>query len=116
MTADGITAAFGLTKAQEGNPFETIDDWFSSVQSRVLNGITTIEDKIKNMDIGDAFTDIDADWIAALNEMALATSMSVEEMNALLGQMGLSADVTVTNVETKMQVPKYETTEIVKSV
>jgi hypothetical protein len=32
---------------------------------------------------------MDAEWVAALNRMALATGMSVDEMNGLLGSMGV---------------------------
>jgi hypothetical protein len=39
--------------------------------------------------------------------MALATNMSVDEMNALLSEMGVSAKVDVVNVKTTMNVPKY---------
>jgi hypothetical protein len=37
--------------------------------------------------------------------------MSVEEMNSLLNQMGVDADVTVTEVPTKTKVPVYRTEE-----
>jgi hypothetical protein len=37
--------------------------------------------------------------------------MSVEEMNSLLNQMGVSADVTVTDVKTMTRVPVYRTEE-----
>ena len=47
-------------------------------------------------------------WVTSLNEMAMATNMTVEEMNALLGQLGLEADVTTTDVEQDVQVPVYK--------
>jgi len=37
-------------------------------------------------------------WIEALNQMALATNMSVEEMNQLLGTLGVEAEVSMTSV------------------
>jgi hypothetical protein len=33
--------------------------------------------------------EMSAEWVAALNRMALATGMSVENMNDLLGSMGV---------------------------
>jgi hypothetical protein len=38
------------------------------------------------------------DWVAALNRMALATGMSVEQMNGLLGSLGVQAKVETTYV------------------
>jgi hypothetical protein len=38
------------------------------------------------MNSGDA---MNTEWVAALNRMALATGMSVEEMNGLLGSLGV---------------------------
>nr|DAG21637.1 MAG TPA: alpha-2-macroglobulin receptor-associated protein precursor [Caudoviricetes sp.] len=32
---------------------------------------------------------MDSDWVESLNKMALATNMSVDEMNSLLNQMGV---------------------------
>jgi hypothetical protein len=42
--------------------------------------------KAGSMEAGTAMGD---DWVAALNRMALATGMSVEEMNSILGAMGV---------------------------
>jgi hypothetical protein len=60
---------------------------------------------------GDGIKGMGDDWIQAMNDMALATNMSVEEMNSMLNQMGVSANVTTVEVEQQMQVPKYETIE-----
>jgi hypothetical protein len=50
-----------------------------------------------------------------MNDMALATNMSVEEMNSMLNQMGVDVDVDVKEVKTKTKVPVYTTREEVKS-
>jgi hypothetical protein len=48
--------------------------------------------------------------------MAIATNMSVEEMNSMLNSMGVKADVTTKDVPQKVKVPVYETTnEVVSS-
>jgi hypothetical protein len=65
---------------------------------------------------GDGIKGMGDDWIQAMNDMALATNMSVEEMNSMLNQMGVSANVTTVEVEQQMQVPKYETIEQVEDI
>jgi hypothetical protein len=58
-----------------------------------------------NIAVGDSLDDMlkvssesSDNWIKALNQMALATNMSVEEMNQLLGTLGVEANVTMTSV------------------
>lgn len=51
------------------------------------------------------------DWINALNEMAKATGMSVEEMNAMLNELGVDVNVTSTPIKQKTKVPEYTTIE-----
>lgn len=46
-------------------------------------------------------------WVEALNQMAIATGMSVDEMNGLLNKMGVQAEVTTTSVPQTMDVPTY---------
>ena len=51
--------------------------------------------------------DMGQDWVDALNRMAKATGMSVDEMNQLLGTMGVQAKVKVDYVEQEMEIPTY---------
>lgn len=85
---------------------ELRDDWvtqFETDKDTVLAGIQQI--KSGAISSGDA---MDAEWVAALNRMALATGMSVEEMNGLLGSLGVQAKVETTYVKQPMEVPTYE--------
>jgi len=41
------------------------------------------------MTAGMAVDAMGSDWVEALNQMALATGMSVEEMNAFLNELGV---------------------------
>ena len=50
-------------------------------------------------------------WVESLNTMAAATGMSVQEMNSLLGAMGLEANVKTTYVDQEVEVPEYEVTK-----
>ena len=81
-------------------------DWatqFETDKDTVLAGIQQI--KSGAMNSGDA---MNAEWVAALNRMALSTGMSVEEMNGLLGSLGVQAKVETTYVKQPMEVPTYE--------
>lgn len=75
---------------------------FDADKAIVMAGI----ENIKNGIIG-AGGEMDANWVAALNRMALTTGMSVEQMNGLLGSLGVQAKVTTTYVKQPMEVPTY---------
>ena len=75
---------------------------FDADKALVLQGI----DDIKNGVLG-AGGEMDAEWVAALNRMALATGMSVDDMNSLLGSLGVQAKVETTYVKQPMEVPTY---------
>ena len=73
----------------------------------VLQGINDIKNGVITAD--QAMSD---EWVAALNRMALATGMSVEQMNSMLGSLGVQAKVDVKDVPQVMKVPTYtEVTE-----
>ena len=92
-------------------------DAFNTNKEIVLAGITELQAKVaEGADLVgqglDAILSGGAEgassWVTSLNEMAMATNMTVEEMNALLGQLGLEADVTTTDIEQDVQVPVYK--------
>lgn len=103
-----FNAAFGeLISQLETWDGEEIDitlneQQFLADQQLVLQGIEDIKNGVISAD--QAMSD---DWVAALNRMAMATGMSVEEMNGLLGSLGVQAKVETTYVPQKMQVPTY---------
>ena len=91
-----------------------IFDNFESDKNIVLSGLEELQDQINNLAIGDDVTQIlGDDWINALNRMAVATSMSVDQMNDLLNSMGVEANVTTRTVKTHVSVPWYRTEETV---
>jgi hypothetical protein len=59
--------------------------------------------------VGDAVNAMDGDWISSLNDMALATNMSVEEMNALLSELGVETEVTTVTKTLPRKIPVYTT-------
>ena len=75
---------------------------FNKDKEIVLAGIQDIQNGV--ISAGSA---MDGEWVAALNRMALSTGMSVEQMNGLLGSLGVQAKVETTYVPQKMQVPTY---------
>ena len=75
---------------------------FDADKQIVLNGINDIKNGL--VIAGEA---MNGEWVAALNRMALATGMSVEEMNGLLGSMGVQAKVETTYVKQPMTIPTY---------
>lgn len=86
---------------------------FENIKNSVLDGLTAIHDNLKaltdgTMTLDEALGGSAESWIKSLNDMALATGMSVEEMNSTLNQVGVQAHVDVIDVPQKMQVPSYE--------
>lgn len=103
------------------NQDDTITKWslsetaFNKARNTIVEGIKEIQKNLDNLKPGDTLDNLGPDWIQAMNDMALATNMSVEEMNSMLNQMGVDVDVDVKEVKTKTKVPVYTTTEKIKS-
>ena len=77
-----------------------VTDAMSEIQGYINSGLSTeeINTKIHNMN---------EDWVTALNDMAMATGMSVDDMNSILGSMGVQAKVDTTYVKQPMELPTY---------
>ena len=122
LTAASIKAMeFNITMADEfkkltGNEL-TIEN-FEAVKNSVLEGITTIYDHLKELENGATLDEImngqAANWIQSLNDMAMATGMSVEQMNSMLNQLGVQAHVEVKDVPQTVMTPTY--TEVTEEV
>ena len=86
---------------------------FNAWRDTVLGGINDLQSALDGVGVGDNVYEKlgGADWVNALNEMAIATNMSVEQMNSMLNSMGVQAEVTTTDVPQKIKVPVYTTTE-----
>lgn len=103
----------------EGYQFKIYDssisplDQFENYKQTVINGLDDLTEKIKGsgIKIGESLSDIfdnpelAANWVNSLNELALATNMSVDEMNSLLSTIGMKADITITNQKVKTKKP-----------
>lgn len=101
-----------------GKTFELEESQFKDYKNEILEGITSLTEAITNgtLQAGEDITSLmdgtGQSWIKALNQMAYATGMSVEEMNSLLNELGVQADVTVRDKEVETSVPEYTTYEI----
>ena len=92
MEANGVKIDVGFDFGEQ----------FEADKQYILDTLDSM--KAGSMEAGTAMGD---DWVAALNRMALATGMSVEEMNSILGAMGVQAKVETTYVKQPMEVPTY---------
>ena len=83
-----------------------LEDFMDGYQSAVAQGTSAVQSYIDTAGEG---------WIEALNEMALATDMTTEEMQEKLNEMGIDADLTVVEKTIKTKVPQYTNkTEVTK--
>lgn len=100
---EGLFANFDPTedlKEQFDAAKTIVTDAMSEIQGYINSGLSTeeINAKIHNMN---------EDWVTALNDMAMVTGMSVDDMNSILGSMGVQAKVDTKYVEQPMEVPTY---------
>lgn len=108
---DALSKSFEL---DDGQKITLTSDEFDSEKEKVLAGITELQTAIQNgtIGVGDSIDSMDSNWVESLNKMALATNMSVDDMNSLLNQLGVQAKVDVEYVKQDVQVPTYtEVTE-----
>lgn len=118
-TIEAMTFKEGMKQLGENDIAEELDSTkFQEYQTEVLDGINTLIESITNgtlkagEDISTLMGDTTTSWVESLNQMAYATGMSVEEMNSLLNELGVQADVTVKDKEVETTVPEYTTYEI----
>lgn len=89
--------------------FDTANAGMQAIQDNIIaltNGSMTLSQALDGVDLNEE------DWIKSLNEMAVATGMSVEEMRSMLNSMGVRANVEIDYVKQRTKVPTY--TEVVE--
>ena len=86
-------------------------EYFETAKSKVLQGIEELQQAVLNgtQAVGEGATGMGADWAMVLNDMARATNMTVEQMNAYLNELGVEAEVVTDTKTLKRNVPKYTT-------
>lgn len=86
---------------------------FETYKTEILEGITALQTAIQDgtlvagQNITDLMNGTGLSWVDSLNQMAMATGMSVEEMNGMLNQLGVQAKVDVVDVPQKMKIQGY---------
>jgi hypothetical protein len=85
-----------LGEDSEGNIIPYDETSFNTAKDNVIRGLNDIYNNIENLN--NSSLNIDevinpAEWAGSLNELAKATQMSVEEMNAILSEAGVDAEV-----------------------
>lgn len=105
----------------EGSIWNITESQFENYKAEVLEGITALNDAITNgaIEAGQDVTDLmDGNymsWATALNNMAIATLMSVDEMKSMLNSLGVDADITTIQKKVPQSIPIYHTTNRVIS-
>lgn len=96
-----------INGASSAQAYQEFENW----KSTVLSGIDELQTSLDDLSIGDNVFDKlgGNDWVEALNQMALTTQMSVDEMNSLLNSMGVQAEVSTVGKQQKVSVPIYTT-------
>ena len=91
----------------------TMAEAFASVQSNVAAGFNTISASMTALQNGASLSEVMggpedlANWVANLNAYASATQMTAQEMNQMLGSVGVTAKVTTEYEKQTVEVPTY---------
>lgn len=91
----------------------TAAEAFASVQSNVAAGFNTISASMTALQNGASLADVFGSqedlnaWVANLNAYASATQMTADQMNQMLGSVGVTANVTTEYQEQDIEVPTY---------
>ena len=83
-----------------------------TIKENAISAIEGIREATKDLDIGASLADSLGDqnlndYINALNEYAMATGMTADEMNHMLSQVGVKANVVTEYVPQTTEVPEY---------
>lgn len=110
--ADGTATAFEAIWATMAKG-TTAAEAFAQVQSNVAAGFNTISSSMTALQNGASLSEVFGSqedlnaWVANLNAYASATQMTAEEMNQMLGSVGVTANVTTEYQEQEIEVPTY---------
>lgn len=101
-------AATDNTMSQFSMSMEEAYESADKGMTAILDNITALTNGTMTLSEALSTVDLDEDsWVESLNQMAIATSMSVEEMRATLNSLGVQANIRVDHVKQKMEVPTY---------
>lgn len=107
--------AFAATEDGAAEQLQSFSEDMQTYFDNANLGMQALQDNIKaltdgSMTLTEALASVDLNeesWIESLNAMAVATGMSVEQMNSMLNQLGVQAHVEVKDVPQRQMVPTY---------
>lgn len=87
--------------------FHNLDNTFEGIKNHAIEAIEGIRAATEGLNIGDSLDLSSSTFVDDLNEFAMATGMTVDEMNHMLSQVGVKANVVTEYVPQTTQVPEY---------
>lgn len=100
-----------------------IESKFDTLKGQILSGFDILQDAIDSKELKPGQSLVDAfgdegtlnDWVTQLNKYIQLTGMTKDQVNDLLSDMGVSANVTVDQVVTTREIPLIKTRTYSKS-
>ena len=99
------------TFAEDGSLIELDETGFETAVGHVQAGLTALQNQINTLGL-EPGTDVYSllggdDWVNSLNDLAAATGMTKDQMNDLLNEVGVQAEVEMKTQKQEMEVPTY---------
>ena len=89
---------------------EESESYFNQIRDNLLSAVTDMQGALSSLKIGESLNAEDAaEFASKLNEYAIATGMSVQEMQDMLNSLSLKADIKTDTQPTEYEVPEYTT-------
>lgn len=124
ITEDALQDINGSTiTLLDGLDGTDIESKFDTLKGQILSGFDILQDAIDSKELKPGQSLVDAfgdegtlnDWVAQLNKYIQLTGMTKDQVNDLLSDMGVSANVTVDQVVTTREIPLIKTRTYSKS-
>lgn len=124
ITEDALQDINGSTTTLlDGLDGTDIESKFDTLKGQILSGFDILQDAIDSKELKPGQSLVDAfgdkgtlnDWVTQLNKYIQLTGMTKDQVNDLLSDMGVSANVTVDQVVTTREIPLIKTRTYSKS-
>lgn len=124
ITEDALQDINGSTTTLlDGLDGTDIESKFDTLKGQILSGFDILQEAIDSKELKPGQSLVDAfgdegtlnDWVTQLNKYIQLTGMTKDQVNDLLSDMGVSANVTVDQVVTTREIPLIKTRTYSKS-
>ena len=111
----GTDAVQMMANSDMMNLLDSAEERFNYYRDNVLSGIDSLTQKISDgvaeagMDLSQLLSQDAETWAQSLNELAIATGMTVSEMTSMLNSLGIEAEVVSEIKPVHQKVPQYHT-------